>query len=109
MNKLKQIDELLKKGHSLHEAGINNWAFLKKDALEVLNRFEELNVFILGGDVYVLSYDFFQPNYDDWHCNRFSNETDIEFLKRSIKIAKEFIMNYNIAYTEASQILLLSY
>ncbi|TWI03146.1 immunity protein 40 of polymorphic toxin system [Flavobacterium tiangeerense] len=104
MNKLKQVDELLKKGQPIHEAGINSWAFLKKEALEILNRLEELNVFILGGDVYVLSYDFFKPNYDNWYCNRFSNETDIEFTKRSVKTAKDFIMNYNIVDTEASQI-----
>jgi hypothetical protein len=94
MNVLKQIDELLKEGYPLQGIGINNWAFSKKDAMEILNRFEELKVSILGGDVYELTNNIVQPNYDNWYFNRLSNETDIEFLKRSIKRAKDYITNY---------------
>lgn len=102
MNVLKQIDELLKKGYPLLEIGINNRAFSKKDAMEILNRFEELKVSILGGDVFELTNNIFQPNYDNWYCNRLSNETDIQFLKRSVKIAQDYIMNYDV--TDPSQI-----
>ena len=102
MNVLNQIDELLKKGYPLQGIGINNWAFSNKDVMEILNRFEELKVSILGGDVYVLTNNIVQPNYDNWYCNKFSNETDLEFLKRSIKIAKDYITNYNVS--DSSQI-----
>lgn len=102
MNILKEINELLEKGHSLHEAGINNWAFSKEGALEILNRFEDLQISILGGDVFELTNSIVQPNYDNWYCNRLSNETDIEFSKSSIKRAKDYITNYNVS--DSSQI-----
>jgi hypothetical protein len=97
MNILKEVNELLKKGYSLYDVGINNWAFSKEDALGILNRFEELQISILGGDVYELTNSIVQPNYDNWYCNRLSNETDIEFSKRSIKRAKDYITNYNVS------------
>lgn len=93
----KQINELLKEGHSLEGIGINNWAFSQEDALEILNRFEEFKVSILGGDVFELTNSIVQSNYDNWYCNRLSNETDIEFSKRSIKRAKDYITNYNVS------------
>lgn len=102
MNILKQIDELLKRGHYLSGVGINNWAFSKEGALEILNQFEELQVCILGGDVCELTNSIIQPNYDNWYCNRLSNEGDIEFSKRSIKKAKDYITNYNV--NDSSQI-----
>ena len=95
MNRLKQINELLKKGRSLQGVGINNWAFSKEDSLDILHRFEELQVSILGGDVCELINNSVQPNYDNWYCNKLSNETNIEFSKRSIKRAKDYIMSYN--------------
>lgn len=96
MSKLTQINELLKKGRSLQGVGINNWAFSKEDALNILDRFEELEVSILGGDVCELINNSIQPNYDNWYCNRLSSETNIEFSKRSIKRAKDYILNYNV-------------
>lgn len=96
MNKQTEINKLLKKGYSLLEAGINNCAFSKEDSLNILYHFEELHVIILGGDVCELTNNYIQPNYDNWYCNRLSNETDIEFSKRSVKKAKDYIMNYNV-------------
>lgn len=96
MKILTKINELLNKGISLQGIGINNWAFSKDDALDILNRFEELQVSILGGDVCELINNRIQPNYDNWYCNRLSNETDVEFSKRSIKRAKDYIMDYNV-------------
>ncbi len=96
INTLKQINKLLKKGHSLQGIGINNWAFSKEHALNILDRFEELQVIILGGDVLELINGNFQHNYDNWYCNKLPNETDLEFARRSSIVAREYIENYSI-------------
>ena len=95
-NTLKQINKLLKRGLSLESIGVNSWAFSKEGALNILDRFEELPVTILGGDVVELINGNIQHNYDNWYCNKLPNETDIEFASRSIILAREYIENYNI-------------
>ncbi len=97
MKILNEINELLKKGHSLDYLGINNWALSKESALEILNRFEESQICILGGDVFELADTIVRPNYDNWYCNRLPDETDIAYLKKSIEKAKDYIMNYNVS------------
>lgn len=90
------MNELLKKGHSLQGIGINNWAFSKEHALNILDRFEELQVIILGGDVLELINGNFQHNYDNWYCNKLPNETNLEFAKRSHILSREYIENNSI-------------
>lgn len=96
MNKIVQINKLLKEGYCLQTIGVKNWAFSKDDALNILNRFEELHVSILGGDVYELINNNIQFNYDNWYSNSLPNETDIEFSERSLKKAREYIINYRV-------------
>jgi hypothetical protein len=91
---LKQINKLLKRGLSLDGIGVNNWAFSKESALNILDRFEELQVTILGGDVLELINGNIQHNYDNWYCNKLPDETDIEFARRSIIVAREYIKKY---------------
>jgi hypothetical protein len=70
MKILEKINELLKKGHSLEEIGVKNWAFSREDAINILAKFEEFQVSILGGDVCELIDGIIQYNYDNWYCDR---------------------------------------
>lgn len=63
-----KIDTLLQNGLSLEKIGVRNWALQKNEALLVLQKFEEMRVAILGGDVCELKEGIVQYNYDSWHC-----------------------------------------
>ena len=91
-----RIDNILKVGYSLDEAGLRNWALQKDDALNALIKLEELQVPILGGDVCEFINGILQYNYDNWYCDRLTNESHLDFVSRSIKKAKEYIEHYNI-------------
>ncbi len=90
------IDNLLKNGLSLKEIGVNNWALRKNDALKVLQKFEEMQVAILGGDVCELKDGIIQYNYDSWHCDRLKEESDHDFVMRSIQDTKRYIEVYTV-------------
>jgi hypothetical protein len=90
-----KIDNIIKCGHSLNEIGVNNWALNKNEALSALNKFAEIQVPILGGDVCELMDDIIQYNYDNWHCEQIQGEANPEYILRSIKEARRYIEAYN--------------
>ncbi len=89
-----EIDNILKVGHDLSESGINNWALIKKDALDAVDQFEKLQIPILGGDVCELKDNLIQNNYVSWHSDLKQDESKEDFVLRSIKETKEYIQNY---------------
>ncbi|PHS10573.1 MAG: hypothetical protein COA88_02170 [Kordia sp.] len=91
-----EIDEFFAIGYNLHELGVNNWALKKHEALTALKQLLILQVPILGGDVYEKHNGNIQQNYDNWYCNKLDDESKIDFIDRSIKIAIDYIENYNI-------------
>ena len=58
--------------------------------------FRELQVPILGGDVYRLVNGALRSNYDNWYCDELPNEFLSDFVIRSIDKAKQYIESYNI-------------
>lgn len=91
------MKKILEKGISLSPMGVNNKAFSKKDALELVERLFILKIPILGGDVCEINeYNFIEYNYDNWSCNKQSDESDETYLTRSILRTKEYINNYPI-------------
>ena len=96
----KEIDKILKVGVNLEQFGVNNWAFNQSQAIEILEKLHHLNIAILGGDVYYSIEGIFQPNYDNWYCEKFEYETDKEFTSRSINKAIDYIKNYKIKDSE---------
>jgi hypothetical protein len=90
----EQIDAVLAAGGSLEQEGIRNFALEKSAALLALDQFFELQVAVLGGDVYAFENDRWQSNYDNWFCDRLAGETFAEFVHRSINKAREYILAY---------------
>ena len=93
------LEKLLKKinndkGESLHDLGINEIAFSRKDALELLSSIKNEKLAILGGDVYVKMNGIIKPTYDNWYLNR-DNQTWNVYVDESINKAQDYISHYD--------------
>ena len=60
-----KIKSVVSCGISLHDLGINNQALNKDQALQAIDKFEELGVAVLGGDVYVMVDNIPESNNDN--------------------------------------------
>lgn len=89
------INEILKIGVPLESIGVKNWALSKEDAIKALDRFYELQIPILGGDVCENINGIIQYKYDNWYCDRQPNESQLDFASRSIDKARDYINNYH--------------
>lgn len=92
---MNAITQILKVGISLEPLGVKNWALSKEDAVNALDRFYELQVPILGGDVCENINGIIQFNYDNWYCDRQPNESQFDFVNRSVAKARDYIESYN--------------
>ncbi len=90
------IDKVLGSGFSLESLGIKNWALSRQKILQVLEQLRELQVPILGGDVYKLVNGVLRSTYDNWYCEPLPNESLLDFVERSIDQAKQYIESYNV-------------
>ena len=76
----------LKKIKGYSEDDVINRALDKREALEALELFYNLEIPVLGGDVfYVKDNDEIDWTNDNWYIDQLENETDVQFLKRSIE------------------------
>jgi hypothetical protein len=91
---MSRIDKILKIGVSLKPIGVKNWALSKENALAVLEKFYELKMPILGGDVCEIDKGIINYNYDNWYCEKRKDEGHNEFVVRSIQEAEDYINNY---------------
>lgn len=85
---------LLKKGRELTGIGLNEVAWLKKDALTLLKALEGSKIVILGGDVYRDIGDKLVPTYDNWYCDPESVENEIDYAYRSRQKTTDYISSY---------------
>lgn len=92
---MNTINEILEIGMSLEPIGVKNWALSKEDAVNVLDKFYEMQIPILGGDVCEIVDGVIQYNYDNCYCDRNPNESWSDFVIRSIGKAKDYISSYN--------------
>ena len=81
--------ELKGKDINLTHLGVNEVAWQRSDAIQLLDSFMSKSVFVLGGDVLSNQNDNYKHNYDNWY---FEKEHGDE--KESILKAKEYISNY---------------
>lgn len=66
----------------------------KSDAIKALDLLSDTDVSVLGGDVYELESDgYFRPTYDNWYCDKGTNEK-ATFAKKSREIAYEYLAKY---------------
>ena len=89
-----EVKEILSVGVPLTEIGVENWALMKVQALQALDKLEEIKVAILGGDVLSVKNNRIQYNYDNWYCNIEEHESDEDFIIRSLDVARKYICNY---------------
>ncbi len=89
-----KIDQILEVGKPLFENGIKNWALKKEDALIAIEKINLLDIAILGGDVYKLSGNSLEPNYDNWYSDKMPGESSSDFIKRSYLKSREYIEGY---------------
>jgi hypothetical protein len=92
----KEIEEILRMGKPLFSVGVHNWALTKKEAMVAIQQLSSSQIPILGGDVYEIIDGVLQSNYDNWYCDPSSEETKIDFIKRSVAKAKEYIESYSV-------------
>jgi len=88
------IDSILCVGVPLENIGVFNWALTKSQALKSLNKFLDLQICLLGGDVYENNNGVIRANYDNWYCDQLQGEEKNAYIKRSIEKAKDFIEAY---------------
>ncbi|MFL5811571.1 MAG: Imm40 family immunity protein [Flavisolibacter sp.] len=90
----KEIEEVLKVGTPLFDVGVHNWALTKSQVMLAIERLRSLEIPILGGDVYEIINGVLQSNYDNWYCDALPDETQKNFVRRSINKAISFIETY---------------
>lgn len=77
MNEL--LDLYIKNGVSLFDEGENAIIIPKTIALEALKLIRELNLIILGGDVYILeSENTYSHTYDNWYYTGNSSQESVD-------------------------------
>lgn len=90
----EEIDSILSDGKYLEDVGVRNWALARDVALKALNKFLERDVAVSGGDVYLSDGTEIELSYDNWSCEPRNEESESDFLHRSIEEAREFIERY---------------
>lgn len=90
MNKIENIKEFLQnKGYDLREIkGYSDDSVISK-ALNKQEALEALELYYLGGDVFYLNQkQEIDWTFDNWYIDQLENESDTQFLKRSIEERK---------------------
>jgi len=90
----ENVQKILSIGLSLEHQGVHNWALPSVNIRGVIEQLEMEKVGILGGDVYMISGGELHPNYDSWHCEKGSEESDCDFVRRSLIETQRYVDNY---------------
>lgn len=86
---------LLVRAHPLSSLGLHELAWLRDDALQLIEVARRERMAILGGDVYSHCQEGYSPMYDNWYCDRREEEAVSDFCARSCVRAKEYVQNYD--------------
>ena len=92
-SKKSKSDRTLK-SVSLELLGVNGFAYPRKEALKIANRYFNSNKPILGGDVYKLVNGRIESTSDSWYCDRKESESSYDYVVRSYHIACDYIRDY---------------
>lgn len=82
---------ILGKGVSLSEIGINEYGYSWEYIDDVLAEIEKLNLTILGGDVYTFGDNGLMLTFDNWYYSLLDIPSDSIL---SVDKAREYIHNY---------------
>jgi len=90
-----QISEALtSRAKSLEALGLQELAWAKSDAMELLEQVAGKGVAVLGGDVYSGSSGVLKPAYENWCCERRPEEEFRSYAERSQQEAVSFLRAY---------------
>lgn len=78
----------------LASEGVEEIAWRREDALEVIRLARDAQLGILGGDVWMRQGSKWVPTYDTWACDRESNESLEAFAARSCDKASAYLAEY---------------
>ena len=85
---------------SLSEFGLQEFAWGKEAALQLVRSLLDEDVGILGGDVYEIKQEHLTPLYDNWSCEPEQSETKEDYIYRSKAVALSYISQYHIPAEE---------
>jgi len=90
-------EELVSRAISLDEIGVNEVAWKRDDALEVLKALSEQKCVILGGDVLVIKETGIEYTYDNWFSDKKVKPLNdwSEKVRVSAEIARKYINKYH--------------
>ena len=88
-------ETIIKNSISLEKYGINNLAWSKIDAQQLIHLIDKDKVGILGGDVYKLTSTL-ESLSDNWSCEPVESESEEEFNARSKQESLKYIKNYPV-------------
>lgn len=95
--KMKKI--ILKDSISLKKFGLNDFAWKKQDAINLIDKINFKDIGIFGGDVYQLTTRL-ESLSDNWSCDQKINEPLEEFYERSKKESLIYIQRYPVHSNE---------
>jgi len=93
-------EKIRKKAIPLEKYGMNDFAWEKVDALELIKSLMNDKIGILGGDLYKITENHLTPLYDNWSCDPFENETEEKYFFRSKILSQQYIENYPVQFGE---------
>jgi len=70
-------EKIFRKSISLESYGLNDLAWGREDALQLINEIMEHKIGILGGDVYRLVGSRLDPLSDNWSCEPMEKEREL--------------------------------
>ncbi len=88
--------KITQKSLSLEKYGLNDLAWSKEDATDLIQAIMKDRIGILGGDVYKLKSNRLEPLNDNWSCEPMSAESEEEYYVRSKTKSLNYIENYLI-------------
>lgn len=89
-------EKITQKSISLEGYGLNDLAWTKEDAKNLINSIMKDRIGILGGDVYKLTLNRLEPLYDNWACEPAATESKEEYYSRSKSESLKYIENYPV-------------
>ena len=86
--------ELIQRAISLEEIGVDEYAWMWGDALEVIQALGSQGILILGGDVYSVSGGRASPTYDNWYVNPSNLVPTSEDIRKAQQLSDSYVRTY---------------
>lgn len=86
---------------SFEKFGLNDLAWKKEDAINLIKSLLKDKIGILGGDVYLINpSNHLEFLYDNWACERVEDESNNDFYSKSKLESLKYIEKYPVGKNE---------